>query len=60
MPLYDYKCVVCGHEEEHVIPMASSSEPITCEKCGMRSERIITFRGAFTNLETPGSSMSRG
>lgn len=50
MPLYDYRCLACGHEVE-VIHSIDGAGPATCEVCGgaMRkamSTPAIHFKGS--------------
>src|SRR6185437_2353781 len=50
VPLYEYKCVKCGHRFEKIEPM-SASEIKKCPKCGARAERqlataAIQFKGS--------------
>lgn len=40
MPLYEYKCVKCGHRFEK-IERVSASEIKKCPKCGARAERVL-------------------
>ncbi len=50
MPLYEYKCVKCGHRFEK-IESVSASETKKCPKCGGKAERqiaapAIQFKGS--------------
>ena len=50
MPLYEYKCVKCGHRFEKIESL-SASETKKCPKCGGRAERqlaapAIQFKGS--------------
>lgn len=50
MPLYEYKCVKCGHRFEK-IEGYSASETKKCPKCGAKAERqiaspAIQFKGS--------------
>lgn len=40
MPLYEYKCIKCGHKFEK-IESVSASETKKCPKCGARAERVL-------------------
>lgn len=40
MPLYEYKCVKCGHRFEK-IESVSASERKKCPKCGAKAERVL-------------------
>ena len=50
MPLYEYKCVKCGHRFEKIESL-SASETKKCPKCEARAERqlaapAIQFKGS--------------
>jgi putative FmdB family regulatory protein len=50
LPLYEYKCVKCGHRFEK-IESVSASETKKCPKCGARAQRMasapaIQFKGS--------------
>ena len=50
MPLYEYKCVKCGHRFEKIESLGAS-ETKKCPKCGARAERMasapaIQFKGS--------------
>ncbi|HKS81672.1 MAG TPA: FmdB family zinc ribbon protein [Candidatus Acidoferrales bacterium] len=50
MPLYEYKCVKCGHRFEK-IESVGASEIKKCPKCGAKAERqlaapAIQFKGS--------------
>lgn len=50
MPLYEYKCVKCGHRFEK-IESVTASETKKCPKCGARAQRMasapaIQFKGS--------------
>ena len=50
MPLYEYKCVKCGHRFEK-IESVSASTTKRCPKCGAKAERMlaapaIQFKGS--------------
>jgi putative FmdB family regulatory protein len=63
LPLYEYKCVKCGHRFEK-IELLSASEIKKCPKCGGRAERqlaapAIQFKGSgwyVTDYAGKGSS----
>lgn len=63
MPLYEYKCVKCGHRFEKIEPL-SASEIKKCPQCGARAERqlappAIQFKGSgwyVTDYAGKGSS----
>ena len=39
MPMYDFKCTLCGHEEDDIQP--SGTTKIVCSKCNGQSERFF-------------------
>lgn len=41
MPLYSYKCSVCGHAFDMMAPMAEYQDPKPCEKCGEEATRVL-------------------
>jgi putative FmdB family regulatory protein len=50
LPLYEYKCVKCGHRFEK-IEVVTASETKKCSKCGARAQRMasapaIQFKGS--------------
>jgi putative FmdB family regulatory protein len=50
LPLYEYKCVKCGHRFEK-IESVTASETKKCPKCGARAQRMasapaIQFKGS--------------
>jgi putative FmdB family regulatory protein len=65
LPLYEYKCVKCGHRFEKIEPV-SASEIKKCPECGARAERqlaapAIQFKGSgwyVTDYAGKGSSPS--
>ena len=69
MPLYEYKCVKCGHRFEKI---ESVSSPISkkCPKCGAKAERMLSaaaiqFKGSgwyvtdYAGKKTDGSSSEK-
>lgn len=67
MPLYEYKCVKCGHRFEKIESMNASITK-KCPKCGAKAERMfaapaIQFKGTGWYVtdyagKKPGSSSS--
>jgi len=69
LPLYEYKCVKCGHRFEKI---ESVSSPISkkCPKCGAKAERMLSaaaiqFKGSgwyvtdYAGKKTDGSSSEK-
>ena len=53
MPVYEWKCTVCGHEEIHRMSMSKScTDTIECGVCGSISHRMVS-RSSF-NLKGGG------
>jgi putative FmdB family regulatory protein len=48
MPLYDFKCTVCGEIEEDLVP--SDITFIHCTKCGEIADRQETYRPVSIGL----------
>ena len=48
MPLYDFKCSVCEHLEEDIVP--SDITFIDCTLCGEQSNRQETYRPVAIGL----------
>ncbi len=46
MPLYEYRCTVCGHRFEALRSIAQRDE-VVCEKCGQKVERVYQGKCAF-------------
>lgn len=44
MPNYDYKCLTCDKKFDKVVSIENRDEQ-TCEDCGEKVERQITFGG---------------
>jgi len=48
LPVYDYKCLTCGHRFDKQQPMRA--EPVSiCPRCGGWVERVITAGVGFVN-----------
>lgn len=46
MPLYEFKCTVCGHEECHRMPMnLCDIREVACEKCDELSVKQVSLSG---------------
>lgn len=44
MPLYDYRCLHCGSESEHIFPMSGFPQTVKCE-CGSRAVKVCNAGG---------------
>jgi putative FmdB family regulatory protein len=42
MPLFDYKCAICGHVAEELIRTGDIPDEMPCDACGGKAKRIIT------------------
>lgn len=38
-PVYDYKCSVCGHVEEHFVKQSERDKVFYCEECNHQMDR---------------------
>ena len=52
MPLYDYRCDDCALVWDEQRPIARRQS--SCPACRAPADPLITFRGAFSGLSTPG------
>lgn len=66
MPIYEYRCLKCGHQFEK-IQKISDNPASRCEKCGNRVTRVfhpvaIRFKGSgfYTTDYGKGSSRKKG
>ena len=42
MPIYEYRCPKCGHEQEAILPWTQASLEQPCEHCGTVTERRVS------------------
>ena len=51
MPIYEYRCSVCGEEFEKLIRSMSAAQEISCPRCGSRrvNKAISLFGGALSS-----------
>lgn len=42
MPMYEYRCIRCGHIEEHLNVKVVDISYCLCEKCGEVSKKIMS------------------
>jgi len=43
MPIYEYRCPECGHEQEAILPFNNLMIVQLCSKCGKPTERRISL-----------------
>ncbi|GBD10892.1 hypothetical protein HRbin23_00542 [bacterium HR23] len=48
MPLYEYRCTVCGNRFERLRPFSQVNEPAACPDCGGESRRLLSVFSAFS------------
>ena len=53
MPLYDYRCPVCGHRFE-LLRSISKRDDVVCEKCGSAVKRVYEGKCAFGAVKGSG------
>lgn len=49
MPLYEYKCEICGHITEDVRTVDEKDNIADCEKCGSAARKIISIPNLVTD-----------
>ncbi|MCK5863047.1 MAG: zinc ribbon domain-containing protein [Candidatus Hydrogenedentes bacterium] len=60
MPLYNYRCVKCGHVME-VLEKANTNSRHTCKKCGAhRVEKMLPAFSVNSGSGTAGNSCPTG
>jgi len=42
MPIYEYRCPECGHEQEAILPLSEVMVVQLCSSCGKPTERRIS------------------
>ncbi len=53
MPLYEYKCEICGEVFETLVSLSKINDPVECVKCGS-----IETKKLFSSFSTSSSSKS--
>jgi len=43
MPIYEYRCPECGHEQEAILPVSEVTVVQLCSNCGKLTERRISL-----------------
>ena len=59
MPIYEYKCEVCGEEFERLVFAGDEEKGITCPKCGAAGARRLLSAFA-TGERSPLAGLSAG
>ncbi|ACM06707.1 type I antifreeze protein (plasmid) [Thermomicrobium roseum DSM 5159] len=50
MPLYEYRCRVCGYRFEKLVRLSQADQPIACPNCGTsETERLLSAFAARTS-----------
>jgi putative FmdB family regulatory protein len=57
MPIYEYKCMNCGHAFEQIRPMCEADKAIECEKC---KSRETTRQLSVFNSSSGGKALAGG
>ena len=42
MPMYDYKCSVCGRKREVMLKLSDLSSPVYCQRDGFAMSRMLS------------------
>lgn len=58
MPLYEYKCQVCGERFERLLPRKQADQQQECPKCG--SKRVTRVFSAFATRSKSASCAPSG
>ncbi len=59
MPLYDQSCPHCGHVFE-VLRRHDDKTPVPCEKCGAKTERLLSVANFRVHGFNSGNGYSQG
>jgi len=43
MPIYEYRCTECGHEQEVILPFSEATAEQRCSSCGKPTNRRISL-----------------
>lgn len=46
MPLYDFECPQCGHQEHN--KLTAVGEPLRCPQCGEWLKRLLSTFGSYS------------
>ena len=58
MPLYEFRCLQCGHEFEQIV-FSSDKGPMKCPECGApKPERLLSIFSSSTSGASAGASVS--
>ena len=52
MPIYEYRCPGCGHEQEAILPWTQCALEQTCGECGSVTKRRLSLPQPAISLET--------
>jgi putative FmdB family regulatory protein len=53
MPLYTYKCTVCGHEFDELVKYDDRDTKQKCKECGKEAERKVAVTFGFSSTLDP-------
>jgi putative FmdB family regulatory protein len=40
--IYEYRCPICGHEQEELLALARRNSYVKCERCARKTERKLS------------------
>ena len=59
MPVYDYKCIECGHRFD-LLRSISNTSPVTCPQCGGQVVRVYEGKWSVGKRAAGGGGCSCG
>jgi putative FmdB family regulatory protein len=51
MPIFEYKCLKCGNEFEHLVIPSTKDEDATCPKCQSKGENLEQVLSLFATKD---------
>lgn len=49
MPLYDFKCIMCDHEYEKIVPFDTVRDGWLCPMCGGQTRKMVASSNFILN-----------
>lgn len=60
MPLREYICTECAHEQEHLIGLYDTEKPVCCHCDTDTLERLVSVTGGYKMDSGPSSTRPKG